>query len=235
MHADTVGRGNGQDWFWTILFDDPAHATQGAQLANLRVSIYQCPSVARWEDVGARRDYHGVIGGLGAMSERRGPDRQPKATTAYGRVFSNGLFRLGDSVELRRVTDGTSNTFAVGESVSAVKLGHGSGYNVAGEGGPGCWFHGGSTGTDVDDFSQHLTGRLLRNTFHPMNSHEVTPYNLDNQQTNDACFSSDHVGGAQFLYADGHAEFVSEDIDHERTFQFLSSYNDGEVIDTSNL
>lgn len=227
--------GSSDDWYWTVLFHT-TDTVQGEQLANLPVPVYQCPSVTEWQDVGARRDYYGVIGGLGPLEIRRGsPDRQPTAVSGNGRVFTNGLFQLGVHIPLRRVTDGTSNTFAVGESVSPVMFGHGAGYGTAGEGGPGCWWHGGSTATDVKQYVHHLTGRLLRNTFQPINSHLADPQNLRGDQTNDAAFSSEHAQGAHFLFADGHVDFISDSIDYERAYQFLSSYAGGEVIDASEL
>lgn len=223
------------DWYWLQLFHH-RDSELSLQLSDVAVPIYQCPSVTDWPDVTARRDYYGVIGGLGPIEIRRGsPDRQPEANSQWGRVFTNGLFQLGDPIPLRRITDGTSNTFAVGESVSPTFIGHGAGYGISGEGGPGCWWHGGTTSANKHDHSQHFAGRLLRNTFKPINSHLVDPHNLRLDQTNDAPFSSEHAQGAFFLYADGHVTFISDDIDHERTYQFLSSYAGGEVVDESTL
>lgn len=220
------------DWYWTILFVTTDEA-QGEFLANLPVSVYQCPSVGDWPDVTARRDYYGVIGGLGPLEIRRNSaDRQPTAVSSGGSVFTNGPFQLGEAIPLRRVTDGTSKTFAVGESISPVLFGHGEGYGVVGVGGPGCWWHGGGTSTDITQLTEHSTGRLLRSTLKPLNSQLVDPQNLRDDQNNDAAFSSAHPQGAHFLFIDGHVDFLNDSIDYERTYQFLSSYAGGEVIDS---
>ncbi|MEX0820468.1 MAG: DUF1559 domain-containing protein, partial [Pirellulaceae bacterium] len=45
-------------------------------------------------------------------------------------------------------------------------------------------------------------------------------------------FRSDHVGGVQFLFADGSVHFLSDNID-ATTLDALASRNGGEVIDAS--
>jgi prepilin-type processing-associated H-X9-DG protein len=43
-----------------------------------------------------------------------------------------------------------------------------------------------------------------------------------NPGKNNGAFASDHPSGGQFLYADGHVEFIGEDIDLD-TYQNLST------------
>lgn len=238
LHETETGNGAQNDWFWTILFHSSADNQAIAEsLVDMPVEPYQCPSATVYPDVPARRDYYGVNGGLGPVEIRRGsPDRQPIATNpTFGGVFTNGPFVLGTLLPLRKVTDGTSNTFAVGESITPVIIGHGSGYNVPGVGGPGTWWLGGEVSQNVKAYEHHLAGRLLRSTFRPINWHIANPQNEDHEELNEACFSSGHPGGAHFLFLDGHVEFISDSINHEFAFQFLSSYAGGEVIDTSDL
>ena len=51
----------------------------------------------------------------------------------------------------------------------------------------------------------------------------------DNPGCFNGAFASRHPGGSQFLYADGHVEFISEDIDLD-TYQNLSTI-DGTPLD----
>ncbi|MCA9188935.1 MAG: DUF1559 domain-containing protein, partial [Planctomycetales bacterium] len=46
---------------------------------------------------------------------------------------------------------------------------------------------------------------------------------------NDAPFGSEHPSGAQFVYADGHVEFLQDAIDMT-LYQDLSTYRGGELV-----
>ncbi len=204
---------------------------------NTRIESYVCPSTKNWSELLPRRDYAGVIGGAGDVVARhpRAPSdiRQPALINSRGRVFTNGPFNMGVAVPLRRVLDGTTKTLAVGESVSPTRFGIGPGYGTD-EGGPGAWWHGDSCRADFTrDYSGHSVGRFLLSTFKPINSHLTDPQ-LAPEQTNDACFSSDHPGGAQFVFLDGHVAFLQENIDYD-LYQYLSTYAGGELIDETGI
>jgi prepilin-type processing-associated H-X9-DG protein len=140
---------------------------------------------------------------------------------------------MGVVTPLRRVVDGTTKTLAVGESISPTRFGLGDGYGTD-AGGPGAWWHGGScTSNFKDNFSLHSTGRLLLSTFKPINS-QLTDPQIAPEQSNDACFSSEHSGGAQFLFLDGHVTFLQEGIDYD-LYQYLSTFAGEEVIDSTGI
>ncbi|WP_425267270.1 DUF1559 domain-containing protein [Aeoliella straminimaris] len=213
-------------------------AQSGDDAGNTRIETYVCPSTTMWPGILPRRDYAGVVGGLGDPSitqHPRAPEdvRQPTATNFRGRVFTNGPFNMGVIVPLRRVLDGTSSTFAVGESVSATRYGAGDGYGTD-EGGPGAWWFGGSCNTNFkSNYSMHSIGRFLLSTYKPINSHLTDPQ-IKPEQSNDVCFSSDHPGGAQFVFLDGHVAFIQESIDYN-VYQYLSSYAGAELINSEEL
>jgi prepilin-type N-terminal cleavage/methylation domain-containing protein/prepilin-type processing-associated H-X9-DG protein len=230
LHERLNARGS-NGWAWVLIASD----TDGVGAS--RIDTYVCPSTANWGDISPRRDYAGVVGGAGDAAARhpRAPDdlKQPKLISYRGRVFTNGLFNMGTVISLRNVTDGTSHTLAVGESVSPTRFGMGSGYGTD-EGGPGAWWHGGSSAQEfATNFSGHSIGRFLLSTFKPINS-QVTDPQVRPEQTNDACFSSDHPGGAQFVFVDGHVGFMQESIDYD-LYQYLSTFAGQELIDTSGL
>jgi len=114
-------------------------------------------------------------------------------------------------VRIADITDGTSNTIAVGEvslstSVSPT-LNNNNNYPVwAGGNGGGC------NGTTT-------VGQVLRicDTNYPMNG------------GNNAAFSSEHVGGVQFLLADGSVRFISQNVS-STTYTELGSRNGGGVV-----
>lgn len=219
-------------WAWTLIASE-----EGNTAGNTRIESYVCPSTRNWAELLPRRDYAGVIGGAGDANARhpRAPAdiRQPKAINDRGRVFNNGPFNMAVALTLRRVLDGTTKTLAVGESVSPTCYGLGPGYGTF-EGGPGGWWHGGGCRGDCKhDFAGHSVGRFLLSTFKPINSHVSDPQTKP-EQTNDACFSSDHPEGAQFVFLDGHVAFVQEDIDYD-LYQYLSTYAGGELIDETGI
>ena len=219
---------SGTGWAWTLIAD-----YEGDGVGNTRIPTYVCPSTANWPEILPRRDYAGVVGGLSGepgFDHPRAPIeiRQPVAINDRGRVFTNGVFNMGVTIPLRRITDGTNATLAVGETVSPTRYGFSDGYDTD-RGGPGCWWAGGGCHNNYkSDFMGHSYGRVLLSTFKPINSHISDPQTRPDQ-SNDACFSSDHPSGAQFLFVDGHVEFIQENIDYN-TYQYLATFGSGEVI-----
>lgn len=217
---DLMNSRTGNGWGWTLIAN-PQNEVQIGNVADAMVPTYICPSNARWQGVNPRRDYFGVAGGN--FSSAPPPDRQPVTINIRGRVFTNGLFQMREEIRIARITDGTSSTFAVGESDHPALYGGPEGwpgYGVPDEGGPGCWWHGGSY--TVGSYSGHSTGRLHRTTWYPIN-HDLMP-NMRPNQENDSPFGSEHPGGAQFVYADGHVEFIQDSIDID-AYRALSTYN----------
>lgn len=231
-------------WGWVTAAD------QSTQLGNTRIDSYICPSVGvpGWESVVQRRDYFAVAGGkiefLGdpILKQPRGIFPQTPASAAPGSwrggTFTNGPFRLRDSVELKRYTDGTSSTFSIGESVHPAFYGGPPNWPTYGEpeGGPGCWWHGGG-GVDVntpepDNFGDMSIGRFMRHTFFALNTDLRTFAGgafWDGNHENDAPFGSHHPGGANFVFADGHVDFINDDID-EDTYRSLSTFGSGDLV-----
>ncbi len=115
----------------------------------------------------------------------------------------NGIFwrnSYADPVELRRVTDGTSNTFLVGESIVEQDY-HSAAYFSDG---------------DWATCSIQLNFTLV-----------TEPSEYEAQWYNFRGFASRHPGGAQFAMVDGSVHFVVEGVD-QRTYEALATKDGGE-------
>lgn len=114
---------------------------------------------------------------------------------------NTGIHLYWRSVSLKQIIDGTSKTFSVGETIE----GH----------------------------SQN-TSNIWTYTLRYADSYRVTATSLntppdidalsagDNPGVFNGVFASDHPGGGHFLYADGHVEFITDEIDLN-TYQNLST------------
>jgi prepilin-type processing-associated H-X9-DG protein len=114
---------------------------------------------------------------------------QPKSRP--WRCASNGIFHGGSKVSNKNITDGTSNTFLLGER---------DGYCSS-----GTWI--GIRNSDGPNMfsSYYVLGRVSVQLNHPQP--------CDNYCTEG--FSSRHAGGAIFGYCDGSVRFISEDINSD--------------------
>jgi prepilin-type N-terminal cleavage/methylation domain-containing protein len=127
----------------------------------------------------------------------------------------SGMFsRFGMVIGMQHVTDGTSNTFFVGEIL-----------HVCTDHGEGWWSRNGGANAHAS------TSVPLNNMTTCPNSQKVTHAactSPDNWNFSWG-FRSKHPGGAQFLLVDGSSRFVSETIDY-MTYQRLGARGDGQPI-----
>jgi prepilin-type N-terminal cleavage/methylation domain-containing protein len=200
-----------------IPFDNPPggniNNTTNASGTPLRqifsVPAYRCPSDTAGASYNGRttvQNYAGSKGASNAGSPTGGnPNGSPPCADNYlsfirggtqGSGVSGIFHRNGRSTQIRDVTDGLSNTIFVGEVRPECSAHISNGWLEANNG-------------------QGMFGTLY-------------PINLDTCETaaNTGCrwyanwteefgFKSRHVGGAHFLFGDGSARFLSENIDHD--------------------
>ena len=134
-------------------------------------------------------------------------------------VANNQAMRMNSKLKMRDITDGTSNTFLIGEKTSQ------NGFYA------GIWMGGhrwGSADTNYTD--EGVFGRAN-------DAHGGVDYRINGDGTGATTpsvhlknnYSSAHQGGAHFAFADGSVQFLSENISLD-IFNGLSTEDGGEVI-----
>jgi len=153
-------------------------------------------------------NYKGVCGNNWAWSSNPGFNFTPPGGTNNGLDLGNGIFYRTDGIpgtgghgplNMDLIKDGTSNTFMIGEDIPSLDV-H-------------CdW-----------PFFNHATGTCAI----PLNYNEGTAnaWNWPNVYS----FRSNHPGGANFAFADGHVAFISETI-NLALYRALASYAGGETV-----
>ena len=182
---------------------------------NTRPGTFACPSadsnpVSQWQLYGDW-EFRPATGDYSLCMGHRGP--------TWNRDFfavktdNSGLFFYIREIKLREIEDGTSNTFFGGEVIEAESL----------------------NSTNIWSRSErHLDG--MRTADNPIN----TPPGLgkihrkrvqsDGAYFANGAFASRHPGGANFMFADGRIEFISEDIDLE-TYVAYATRSSQEIDD----
>lgn len=193
--------------------DQVSGAKGGANAANKAAGTtviegYLCPS-----DPGATGICH---------NDRRFNDGnyRPGALCYLGNMGSNesyngnGVFNRRSKLRFRDITDGTSNTIAVGERDIETCRG-------------GAWI-------GVRNSNGQGARGIATSVSHGRAKINAIAWNATNRCGEG--FSSYHTGGAQFVLCDGSVKFISENINHNvdagvnSTFDYLLSRNDGQVL-----
>jgi prepilin-type N-terminal cleavage/methylation domain-containing protein/prepilin-type processing-associated H-X9-DG protein len=201
-------------------------ANLGLHQLDQPVPVYTCPSdlePTSYPDVdgtkyGLRR-YYGVSG---------------NGVTGKAAAQGRGVFALVNQARTAAdILDGLSSTLAVGESVHPQYRGLGPGYTQGLIGGPDAWADGTNCGGTYASCTASIMChvRCVRNTAYPINTNLLTlfPTGLDDGKNVNVPFSSNHSGGANFCFADGHVSFLSETLS-QPVYQALSTIDNGETI-----
>lgn len=215
---------------WLYFFRSLTDA-QEDEIRFARISALLCPSLTKWNEddgFGYRRDYFGCFGGKGhslATGSRFSPGPVDTRVTPLngvnGRVADDGVLYANSSTKFAEIEDGSSNTFLAGESYHGTRY-SAPGYNTC-TGGQPLWFQGGSGKANPAGLSY---ARALRGTFSPINTELEC---IERFHENEISFGSQHPGGCNMVYADGHVVFVQEDIDFD-TYQAISTRAGGDDV-----
>lgn len=164
------------------------------------VDAYICPSAEPQDprpDRAKRSHYYAVAGG-------NTDDRIDLDDVVYGDAETSGIFYPDSHTRIREITDGTSNTLAVGERIYL--------------------FNDWVAGLNATIDPPEMACWAMKNVRYPINANHfqfgfyVADFSSPSGSSrtmvlNDLPFASEHPGGAHFCYADGSGHFLSETLD----------------------
>jgi prepilin-type N-terminal cleavage/methylation domain-containing protein/prepilin-type processing-associated H-X9-DG protein len=220
-------------------FEDTTGAyPQSAQLRETPIGVFRCPSdtfpqissdgalsnglknkpvttTNYMSSVGAQKTFNQIGDDCGYPGNFFGNGDDLTPCVVFGKDTSGLFARAEWAASIREITDGTSHTIALGEVL------------------PDCNF-------ELIRFGWWNSQAFYAHTSVPINYDSCTqtmpgfpsPQTCNtffNYNTN-AGFKSKHPGGAQFAFADGSVQFISEAVDY-RNFQRLGDRRDGESIE----
>ncbi|MFG0262059.1 MAG: DUF1559 domain-containing protein [Novipirellula sp. JB048] len=184
-----------------------------------RVAFFLCPDSASEKSISSSdsvngeftytNHYYGSMGPKG-LSPSGGEYRIDRRSPGYGDFGLQGLFGRDVHRRFANVTDGTTNSIAVGE----LSWADANVYRT--------WVR----GANLHPSGSPMTG--AKNIANPIN---VTYYNEEGPATNnfnDVSFGSQHAGGTHLLMVDGSVRFTSETVDNI-VYKSAASIDGGEL------
>ncbi len=137
----------------------------------------------------------------GTAGARKLKDQHPSC----GDYATDGVLYPLSRTCIKHVADGTSHTLLVGERIYGVDY----------------WMYGASFRLLRKE--EQTCMKAVKNVVYPLNTDQLVDLE------NDFFFGSEHPGGAQFTYTDGHVGFINETINFT-VYQDLSTRSGGEVM-----
>ena len=192
---------------------------QAISVVGKQMPGYVCPSNAM-EPVVRHRHFIRIEMGTGSYAGCSGSWMVLPFPVANGlnntsvKYLNNGMFRYANPVTMGDISDGTSNTLLVGETVA------GDGIDASG-----------AKSLQINVWSMGIRYEsCLRSTTSPLNFPTGVNPGAPGAYWggSNGAFGSNHTGGGNFAYADGHTVFVAEGIDQD-LYEAVSTRGLGEV------
>lgn len=196
-------------------------------LLNGDINIYWCPSRDQSEQEDFTTAGRALVTYFGVTGAGRNGNRYTTSNPGQcGEIFNDGVFYPYEAVKMKQITDGTSQTLALGERTYQLRTFFaGAFYNGTKPYGPG---------------TTQVCSHAAKNMRWGITTPEEMGYYVQAQNAppgsrktilfNDLFFGSEHPSGANFAYADGSVHFLPSDTS-VTVLRNLASRNGGEITD----
>ncbi|MCC7335524.1 MAG: DUF1559 domain-containing protein [Pirellulaceae bacterium] len=197
--------------------------TSNAKACTTLLSVYRCPSTNAPEhsDIQGIRNrvpscYLAVASGTATRESGGVPDH-------LGLSRQNGLMYLNSSSKFSSLSDGTSQSIAIGEALFGAEatendLDYSAQYIDH-------WYIGTNGISKFNGVAWNEVSEAIGSTGVPINGIFKGVF-IDEKEIG---FASQHVGGSQFVFADGHVQFLADSIDRA-VYSALGTIAGGEVV-----
>jgi prepilin-type N-terminal cleavage/methylation domain-containing protein/prepilin-type processing-associated H-X9-DG protein len=214
---DAAGNDTGPGWGWASLilphmeqqnlyagirFDQPIESTVNSSARVMPIKSYVCPADGAPPTWAATR-YNAAGIPVAKVCDMASANYVGVFGVTEPGVDGEGVFYRNSRVRIADIADGTSLTIVVGERAQLL--------------GPATWV-GAVTGAEL--FPYNSSNMVLGHT--GASNGPVAPVEVNN-------FSSRHAGGVQFLFADGHVQFLGSSVS-QAVYQALSTRAGGEPV-----
>ncbi|TWT32963.1 DUF1559 domain-containing protein [Blastopirellula retiformator] len=183
------------------------HAGVNAPFRETRMEPFLCPSSPseKADDNSAHftTHYYGVMGPTGT-NPASGTAYQENTSGSHGGFSKEGAWSHDEVHKMRDITDGTSNTFFLGEISWTQRNGNATRYRP--------WSRGGRTNNFMAP---------CKNVAQPINADFIALFN-------DMSYGSNHPGGCMFALGDASVRFVAETVNYD-TLLSMASCGGGET------
>jgi len=216
--------------------------TAGAGAAGAKLSVFQCPSDGWPVQTSAGYGKTNYLGNMGS-DPTAGGSWATWGSPVRGDVETGVLMQSNDNnsnwpVKLVAITDGTSNTVAIGE-VGAVKTGLSNLYDTRATNSFPIWA--GGNPNNATQGAQHNYFRVM-DVKYPPNSKNTAQETgnsgsaqaaidggVSGLRALDRAFSSNHTGGINLLLCDGSVRFLTDSV-NTAAYRAAGTRNGGESI-----
>ncbi|MHC2066796.1 DUF1559 family PulG-like putative transporter [Bremerella sp. T1] len=208
--------------------------TSGANRNVWRTSVeaFQCPSFPGEAVDKNHTNYYGVMGGGDSSLGNC------QSSNVGRRFYINGILYQNSRTNFASITDGSSNTFLIGESrYQLLDGGRGDSHwlgwaSTSRGGGSAVTGNLAAAQIQINSCDGNCNGDKYDTTFDSAGGSYSVPNGLG-QGLHQRTFGSYHPGGCLFLLGDGSAHFLSETMDLT-TYRNLAIRDDGNVVSVKN-
>ncbi len=206
---------------------------------RVRIPLMKCPSndTPEWA-----RDYFGVQGSTYLANEAE-HGLNGRNLGGRGDVYADGVFSFARGRGIEELTDGTSNSIMIGETFVPQRFSpstaNATTFTDNRNGWAPWWWNSGTGGGPLERSRNRTSnpGRFVLTVFSPINDPNFIPPNGtlgtdDGSHYHDTPFTSQHSGGTNFVFGDGHVDFLSETVDVD-AYRAVGSCDQGDITDTS--